>query len=154
MRLSEWASEAPAADAVAPRVLGVVEPVMGALGVAADASVWIVWGDEPQVRWTLLAPTSAGLVTVNARVNVPQEGPRASGKLTRWPRVQVGDLAIEMQGVHRVVATTVEGQVLRGVDEVADRIAAFVSVLYAAIDGRDAWSAAGAGRAWRAGSPR
>jgi hypothetical protein len=48
----------------------------------------------------------------------------------------VGDLAVEMQGLHRVVATTVEGQVLRGIDDVADRIAAFVAAIYAAIDGR------------------
>ena len=136
MRLDEWAGEAPAAEAVAPRVLGVVRPVLTALGAAEDVDVWVVWGDEPGTRWVVLAPTSAGLVTVSVRVNIPQEGPRASGKLTRWPRVQVGDLAIEMQGPHRVVATTVEGQVLRGADDVADRIARFVSVIYSAIDGR------------------
>ena len=144
MRLSDWTAEAPAADAVAPRVLAVVEPVLSALGVRDDAEVWVVWGDEPQVRWTVLAPTPAGLVAVSARVNVPQEGPRAAGKLTRWPRVQVGDLAVEMQGRHRVVATTVEGQVLRGVDEAADRIARFVAAVYAAIDGREVRPTAGA----------
>jgi hypothetical protein len=137
MRLDEWAEEAPATEAVAPRVLGVVRPVLAALGAPADVDVWVVWGDEPTTRWVVLAPTSAGLVTASIRVNIPQEGPRASAKLTRWPRVQVGDLAIEMQGVHRVVATTVEGQVLRGVDDVADRIARFVSAIYSAIDGRD-----------------
>ena len=143
MRLSEWTAEAPVPEAVAPRVLAVVEPVMGALGVPPDADIWVVWGDEPQVRWTVLAPTPAGLVAMSARVNVPQEGPRAAGKLTRWPRVQVGDLAVEMQGRHRVVATTVEGQVLRGVDEAADRIARFVAAIYAAIDGRDVGSTRG-----------
>jgi len=137
MRLDEWADEAPAAEAVAPRVLGVVRPVLAALGAPEDVDVWVVWGDEPTTRWVVLAPTSAGLVTASVRVNIPQEGPRAAAKLTRWPRVQVGDLAIEMQGVHRVVATTVEGQVLRGVDDVADRIARFVSTIYSAIDGRD-----------------
>ena len=137
MRLDQWAEEAPAAEAVTPRVLGVVRPVLGALGAPEDVDVWVVWGDEPTTRWVVLAPTPAGLVTANVRVNIPQEGPRAAAKLTRWPRVQVGDLAIEMQGAHRVVATTVEGQVLRGVDEVADRIARFVSAIYSAIDGRD-----------------
>ncbi|MEI8335105.1 MAG: hypothetical protein WCH74_14815, partial [Chloroflexota bacterium] len=136
MRLSEWVAEAAVPEAVSPRVLAVVEPVMSALGVLPEADVWVVWGDEPQVRWTVLAATPAGLVAVSARANVPQEGPRAAGKLTRGPRVQVGDLAIEMQGSHRVIATTVEGQVLRGVDEAADRIARFVAALYAAIDGR------------------
>lgn len=139
MRLDEWTEEAPAAEAVAPRVLGVVRPVLTALGASEDVDVWVVWGDEPATRWVVLAPTSAGLVTASVRVNIPQEGPRAAAKLTRWPRVQVGDLAIEMQGAHRVVATTVEGQVLRGVDDVADRIARFVSAIYSAIDGRDAF---------------
>lgn len=136
MRLSEWVDDAPTASVVVPRVLGVVQPVLAALGVGEDADVWVIWGEEPQVRWSVLAPTVAGLATVHVRVNVAQEGPRASGKLTRWPRVQVGDLAVEMQGLHRVVATTVEGQVLRGIDDVADRIAAFVAAIYAAIDGR------------------
>ena len=64
MRLDEWAGEAPAAEAVAPRVLGVVRPVLTALGAAEDVDVWVVWGDEPGTRWVVLAPTSAGLVTV------------------------------------------------------------------------------------------
>ena len=136
MRLAEWVDDAPAPGVVGPRVLGVVEPVLAALGVGVDADVWVIWGEEPEVRWTVLAPTVAGLAMVFVRVNVAQEGPRASGKLTRWPRVQVGDLAVEMQGRHRVVATTVEGQVLRGIDDAADRIAAFVAAIYAAIDGR------------------
>ncbi len=136
MRLTAWVEDAPAAGVAGPRVLGVVQPVLAALGVADDEDVWVIWGDEPQVRWSILAPTPAGLATVSVRLSVPQEGPRASGKLTRWPRVQVGDLAVEMQGAHRVVATTVEGQVLRGIDDAADRIAAFVSAIYAAIDGR------------------
>ena len=137
MRLSEWAEDAPAPGVDGPRVLGVVEPVLAALGADEASEVWVIWGEEPQVRWSVLAPTAAGLATVHVRVNVAQEGPRASGKLTRWPRVQVGDLAVEMQGAHRVVATTVEGQVMRGVDETADRIARFVAAIYAAIDGRD-----------------
>ncbi len=136
MRLTEWVEDAPVAGVAGPRVLGVVQPVLAALGVGEDADVWVIWGEEPQVRWSILAPTLAGLAAVYVRVSVAQEGPRASGKLTRWPRVQVGDLAVEMQGAHRVVATTVEGQVLRGIDETADRIAAFIAQIYAAIDGR------------------
>lgn len=136
MRLSEWAEEAPSAGVAGPRVLGVVVPVLAALGADDETDVWVIWGEEPQVRWSVLAPTIAGLAVVHVRVNVAQEGPRASGKLTRWPRVQVGDLAVEMQGEHRVVATTVEGQVMRGIDAAADRIAGFVAAIYAAIDGR------------------
>jgi hypothetical protein len=137
MRLSEWADEAPSAGVAGPRVLGVLVPVLAALGADETTDVWVIWGEEPQVRWSVLAPTLAGLAMVHVRVNAAQEGPRASGKLTRWPRVQVGDLAVEMQGAHRVVATTVEGQVMRGIDDAADRIARFVAVIYAAIDGRE-----------------
>jgi hypothetical protein len=136
MRLTEWAEDAPSAGVAGPRVLGVVQPVLAALGALDETDVWVVWGDEPQVRWAVLAPTPAGLATVSVRVNAQQEGPRAQGKLTRWPRVQVGDLAVEMQGTHRVVATTVEGQVLRGIDDAADRIARFIATIYASIDGR------------------
>ena len=39
-------------------------------------------------RYMILVPTPAGLLQVHVRVNVPQEGPRASGKLVRWNRVQ------------------------------------------------------------------
>jgi hypothetical protein len=137
MRLSEWADEAPSAGVAGPRVLGVVVPVLAALGADETTDVWVIWGEEPEIRWSVLAPTLAGLAMVHVRVSATQEGPRASGKLTRWPRVQVGDLAVEMQGAHRVVATTVEGQVMRGIDDDADRIARFVAVIYAAIDGRE-----------------
>ena len=84
-----------------------------------------------------------GLAVVAIRVNVPQEGPRASGKLVRWSRVQVGDFAVEMQGGHRFVSTTVEGSVLRGMDDDADRVGAFVQAIFRAIDGRPPADAAG-----------
>lgn len=138
MRLSEWCASAPARDAVAPKVLAVVGPVLGALGVPRDPACWVTWGDEPATRWGLLAPTGAGLVTLAVRVNIPQEGPRASGKLIRWTRVQVGDFAVEMQGGHRFISTSLEGVVLRGVDEEADRIGAFLQVVLADLDGRPA----------------
>ena len=70
------------------------------------------------------------------RVDVPQEGPRAAGKLVRWSRVQLGEIAVEVQGVHRIISATVEGAMLRGVDADADAIGAFLQVVLAAIDGR------------------
>ena len=65
-------------------------------------------------RYTIFAATDAGLAQVNVRVNVPGEGPRAGGKLIRWNRVQLGDLAVEMQGGHRMLSIALEGQILRG----------------------------------------
>ena len=136
MRLSEWCVSAPSGDAVSPKVLAVVEPVLAVLGAARDPACWVTWGDEPATRWGLLAPAPAGLVTLAVRVNIPQEGPRASGKLIRWSRVQVGDFAVEMQGGHRFVSASLEGVVLRGMDEEADRIGAFLRGILAALDGR------------------
>jgi hypothetical protein len=136
MRLSEWGPRAPHKDSLTPRVVAVVAPVLATLGAGADPDCWIAWGDDPAARYLVLAPADAGLVMVNVRVNVPQEGPRASGKLVRWSRVQTGELTVEMASGHRLLGFQVEGQVLRGADEDADAIAAFASGLFAAMDGR------------------
>lgn len=136
MRLSDWPSRAPRKEALAAKVVAVIEPVLRSLGAGPDPSCWISWGDDPAARYLVLAPTAAGLLMVHVRVNVPQEGPRASGKLVRWSRVQTGELAIEMAGGHRLLSFQVEGQVLRGSDAEADDIAAFALELFAAIDGR------------------
>jgi hypothetical protein len=136
MRLSDWRGEAPARDSLAPRVTEVVAPVMQALAGDPNPDCWVVWGDDPTVRYTILAPTEAGLVTCFVRVNVPGEGPRASAKLVRWNRVQVGELAVETQSGHRLLSFQVESSVLRGADEAADRIGQFAHRLFAAVDGR------------------
>lgn len=136
MRLSEWRATAPVRDIMAPKVLAVVEPVLASLGAEPDPHVWIAWGDDPGVRYAILAPTPAGLGMCAVRVNAPGEGPRASGKLVRWAHVQVGELAVETSAGHRLVSIQVESVVLRGTDAVADAIAAFVLRLLAAMDGR------------------
>ncbi len=136
MLLSQWTARAPSKESLAPKVQAVITPVITALGAGADPSCWVVWGDDPTVRYTILAPTPAGLAQVHVRVNVPQEGPRASGKLIRWNRLQVGELAIEMAGGHRVLSFQVEGLVLRGTDGEADDVADLALELFAAIDGR------------------
>jgi hypothetical protein len=136
MRLSEWRAAAPSKDAVAPKVTAVVDPVIAAFGVGDDPDGWIAWGEEPGQRYTILVPTDAGLVTCYVRVNVPGEGPRAAAKLLRWSRVQLGELAIETQGAHRLLSFQVEQLVLRGADAEADRIAAFAMDLFDAVDGR------------------
>ena len=136
MHLSEWMTAAPHKAAATPKVMNVVDPMVTMLGTDPDPACWVAWGDDPGVRFTIFAPTAAGLVQVNVRVNVPGEGPRASGKLIRWNRVQLGDLAVEMQGGHRILSVQLEGQILRGTDETAELVAAFVLDALAAIDGR------------------
>jgi hypothetical protein len=136
MRLSGWRALAPYKDSTSPKVLAVVEPALVTLGAERDPECWVAWGDDPSVRYLIFAPTLNGLVQLNVRVNVPGEGPRAGGKVVRWNRVQFGELGVEIQGGHRLVSFQVEAQVLTGVDDVGDGIAAFAQALFAAVDGR------------------
>src|SRR6478752_9667995 len=155
MRLSEWRKRAPSRDSVSPKVQAVVDPALGMLGAPGDPDCWVVWGDDPGVRYMILAPTQSGLIQLNVRVNVAGEGPRASGKIVRWNRVQLGELGLEMQGGHRLISFQVEAQVLNGADTAADAIADFAHVLYAAVDGRPAATpASGPARRGGAGSRR
>jgi hypothetical protein len=136
MRLSEWRAVAPKKESVPAKVNAVVDPVLASFGVGPDPECWVAWGDEPAQRYSILIPTAAGLAVCYVRVNVPGEGARAAAKLIRWPRVQLGELAIETQGGHRLLSFQVEQLVLRGADNEADRIAAFALELFAAVDGR------------------
>jgi hypothetical protein len=154
MRLSEWRSEAPSRDAMSPKVLAVIGPVLADLGAPEDPECWVYWGEDPSIRFSVLAPTLHGLATCHVRVNVPGEGPRASGKVVRWPRVQVGELAVETTVGHRLVTSQVEGFVLNGVDESADRVAAFILSLYDAIDGRASQPKVRAAPTGRSRAPR
>jgi hypothetical protein len=136
MRLSDWQARTPHRDSMADKVLAPARDALALLGVERDPECWIVWGDDPQVRWTLLVPSAAGLVQVNVRVNVPGEGPRSAGKLIRWHRAQVGELSVEIQGGHRLLTFQVESHLLHGADAEADIVASFVETLFAAMDGR------------------
>jgi hypothetical protein len=147
MRWSGWRAKAPFNDSISPKVLSVVDTALASLGAEPDPECWVVWGDDPQSRYMLLAPTGSGLVVVNVRVAVPGEGPRAGGKVVRWQRVQFGELAVEIQGGHRMVTFQIETQVLNGADAAADAIAAFAQALFAAVDGRPAPVAAKGGTA-------
>ena len=160
MRLSDWRARAPVKDAVAVRVIDIVTTGLTTLGAEVDPDCWIVWGDDPAVRYLVLAPIPAGLIQLNVRVKGAGDGPRASGKVIRWHRVQVGELGIELQGGHRLATFQIEAQVLTGSDEVADRIAAFAQALYASVDGRPipalarvARPRSGAARRTRASAP-
>jgi hypothetical protein len=136
MRLSEWQAHTTHPDSMADKVLRPARAAMTLLGSSEDPDCWIVWGDDPAARWTILVPIAAGLVQVNVRVNVPGEGPRAAGKLIRWHRAQIGELSVEVQGGHRLLTFQVETHLLHGADKEADTVAGFVAILYAAMDGR------------------
>lgn len=136
MRLSEWRAHAPRREAVAPKVNAVVDPVLTAFGAGLDPLCWIAWGDDPGTRYSIFAPTPAGLVSCYVRANVPGEGPRAAAKLARWSRVSIGELQAETQSGHRIVSFQLEQLVIRGVDIEADRVASFALDVFAAIDGR------------------
>jgi hypothetical protein len=136
MRLSDWQTRAPHKDALSPKVLAVIEPVLASLGAEPDPSAWIVWGEDPGVRYVMLVPTEAGLLQVLVRVNVPGEGPRASAKVIRWNRLQVGELGLEMVSGHRLLGFQVESHILRGTDDDGDAMASFALELFARIDGR------------------
>jgi hypothetical protein len=136
MRLSEWRASSPSKDAIGSKVTAVVDPVIRSLGAEPDPHCWVAWGEEPAIRYTIFVPTPAGLVAAYVRVNVPGEGPRATAKLIRWSRLQLGELSVETQRDHRLVTFQVEQQVLNGIDARADGIARFALELLAAVDGR------------------
>lgn len=136
MRLSDWQASPRGQKVMTEKVAAAYLPAMAVLGTEPDPVAHVAWGDDPDVRYVILAVGEAGLVVVNVRVNVPQEGPRAAAKLVRWSRVQVGELSVEAHHGHRHVTSQVENHVLQGTDEEADAIGAFVAHLLARIDGR------------------
>jgi hypothetical protein len=136
MRLTEWQSRSAHPDSMAAKVMGPATDALALLGAGRNPHSWIAWGDDPGIRYTILALAPAGLAVVNVRVNVPGEGPRASGKMVRWHRVQVGELSVEIQGAHRLITFQLESQLLHGANDDADDVAAFVDSVFAAIDGR------------------
>ena len=149
MRLGEWRKVAPGRDCMSNAVLAVLKPVLIDLGADADPECWVLWGEDPDVRYVVMVPTRAGLISTAVRVNTPGDDPRATGKLIRWARLQLSELSVEAAAGYRLVAVQVEGQVLKGVDVEADRISEFVRGLIAAVDGRDwqfPWDASASGR--------
>ena len=137
MLLSEWRKTAPNRECMSSKILAVLKPVLADLGAAGDPACWVLWGEDPEFRYSVMAPTQAGLITVAVRVSgAGSEGPRATGKLVRWGKLQVSELGLEAADGHRIVAVQVEGQVLKGVDDEADRICEFLLGLLAGIDGR------------------
>lgn len=135
MRLGEWRSSATGKKVIPAKVAEVLDSALRALGVPADAVAYVLWGDQPEVRFLVLAASDAGMAYIGVRVNVPQEGPRASGRMIRWSRVQVGEVSVEAHHGHRQVTAQVESQVLQGVDTAGDEIAAWMAEVYRRVDG-------------------
>lgn len=136
MRLSGWRNTAPAVESMTVEVLAMLEPVLADLGAEADPVCWVLWGDDPRVRYSILAPTIAGLIVAAVRTASQGGTPRAAAKLVRWPKLAVSELNLESSGGHRIVAVQVEMLILKGVDEEADRICEFVRDLIAEVDDR------------------
>jgi hypothetical protein len=136
MRLSGWRSRSPGRAGINQKVIETVGSILGSLGAEADPHCWVIWGDETGSRWTLMAPGPAGLAVVNVRAGGLQEGSRAAGRLVRWSKVQLGELAAESERGHRLVMFQIEGQPLRGIDDNADDVAAFAGLALAGFAGR------------------
>jgi hypothetical protein len=136
MRLSGWRSKAPGRDGINQKVLDTVGPILVSLGAEVDPHCWVTWGDETGGRWTAFAPCLAGLAVVNVRAGGPQEGLRVGGRLVRWSKVQLGELAAESERGHRLVMFQIEGQPIRGTDDKADDVARFAGLALAGLEGR------------------
>jgi hypothetical protein len=119
-----------------PKVLDMVGSILVSLGSEADPHGWVMWGDETGSRWTLMAPCPAGLAVVNVRAGGLQEGARAGGRLIRWSKVQLGELAAESERGHHLVMFQIEGQPIRGTDDNAHDVAAFAGLVLAGLEGR------------------
>lgn len=135
MRLSEWRAKPPVREALGPRTMAVVAPVLGVMGIEPDPQAWVQWGDDPGTKYSIFVPLPAGLVIVSVR-NLGELGYRAAAKMVRWSRVQLGDLSVETEGAHRMISFQLESMVLRGADDVADAIGRFALVVFAAVEGR------------------
>lgn len=151
MRLSDWQASPRGQNVMTDKVASAYGPALAVIGAEPDPVAYVVWGDDPDRRYVILAAVDAGLAIVNVRVNVPQEGPRAAAKLVRWSRVQVGELSVEAHHGRRHVTSQIESVVLQGTDEEADEIGAFVAHVLARIDGR---FVSPVHEPWRATDPR
>jgi len=137
MRLGGWRAAAPSREAMGPAVVDLLDDILQVFGIGDDPECWVAWGEDPAVRWTLLVPTAGGLVVGHVRVGGPQLGPRVSAKLVRWKRVELGEFAVETTETgHLLVTGSVERVVLRGLDAEARSIGRFLSIVFAAEDGR------------------
>ena len=122
MRLTEWRKKAPVRDAIDDRVMAVLGFLLSDFGADPDPECHLVWGDHPDLRYSVLVPVAAGLVSIAVRT----QDARATARLIRWPKLAIGEFSVEATGERRVVAVQVESYVLKGSDAEADLVAEFV----------------------------
>jgi hypothetical protein len=136
MRLSDWQATLRGQKLMTGKVAIAYESALALFGEGPDSDAFVAWGDDPDVHYSLLVIGAPGLIVVVVRVNVPLEGPRASAKVVRWGRVAIGELSVEVQRGHKQATAQIDNYILKGMDEEADRIGAFVGHLLMRIDGR------------------
>jgi hypothetical protein len=136
MRLSDWQATLRGQRLMTGKVALAYGPALALFGAGLESDGYVVWGDDPDVHYSILVVGDAGLIVVVVRVNVPQEGPRASAKVIRWGRVSIGELSVDVTRGHRQATAQIESYILKGVDDDADRIGAFVGHVLTRIDGR------------------
>jgi hypothetical protein len=137
MRLSDWRKTDPHKESLNNKAVAVLRTVLMDLGAESDPECWVVWGDDPESRYSVLAPATAGVIYAAVRLTGSAEGPRATARLIRWSKLAISELSVEASGGHRIVAVQVENLVLKGSDDEADRICGFVTGLIAGIDNRN-----------------
>jgi hypothetical protein len=138
MRLSDWQATLRGQKLMTGKVAAAYESALSLFGAGPESDAFVAWGDDPDVHYSLLVVGEAGLIIVVVRVNVPLEGPRASAKVVRWGRVAIGELAVEVLRGHKQATAQIDNYILKGVDDEADRIGAFVGHVLMRIDGRSA----------------
>jgi hypothetical protein len=174
MRLNDWRRIAPDPTCLGEDMLAALGRLLPGMGSEADPECWVVWGEDPERRYSVLVPTAVGVLVVAVRVGAGADGPRVTGKLARWSKLSLGEISLEVTGERRIIAVQVEGMVLKGVDEEADRICEFCLALAAGVEGRppnyvvvppgaelpvaawgsqDVWAAAGAREAGSSPAP-
>jgi hypothetical protein len=138
MRLSEWRRNAPVRDAIDDRVMTVLKSLLADFGADPDPECYVVWGDHPDLRHSVLVPVAAGLVAIAVRTAEGTQEARATARLIRWPKLALGEFSLEATGERRVVAVQVESFVLKGADAEAGLIAEFVRGLVLQAENRAA----------------
>jgi hypothetical protein len=136
MRLSDWQVTLRGQKLMTGKVALAFGPALALLGAGLESDAYVAWGDDPDVHYSILVVGDAGLIIVVVRVNVPQEGPRASAKVIRWGRVSIGELSVDVTRGHRQATAQIESYILKGVDDDADLIGAFLGHVLTRIDGR------------------
>jgi hypothetical protein len=136
MRLSEWRRKAPGLDRIDNRVAAVLKALFADFGAEPDPDCYFAWGDDPEQRYSVLAAVPAGMVSIAVRNASGSEDARATARLTRWPKLAIGEFSIDATGDHRILAVQLESYVLKGVDDEADLIAEFIRGLVLEADNR------------------